>query len=156
MIRLAAACVLLAAFAVPAAAQETGTANMEILRQKLKADRKLVIAQNLGLTDAEGAKFWPIYDAYQKDLQQINERMIKTVQAYAEAYNKGPIGDDLAKKLVNEALAIDQAELKLKSSTMPKVMAVLPSTKAARYLQMENKIRAVLHYELAAGIPLVQ
>jgi len=32
---------------------------------------------------------------------------------------------------------------------------VLPPTKAARYVQIENKIRAVLRYEMAAGIPLV-
>jgi len=33
---------------------------------------------------------------------------------------------------------------------------VLPATKAARYVQIENKIRAVIRYEMAAGIPLVQ
>ena len=65
IIRLATALVLLAGLAIPASrAQDTGTTNMEILRQKLKADRKLVIAANLELTDAEGKAFWPIYDAY--------------------------------------------------------------------------------------------
>jgi len=53
-------------------AQNATPTNMEILRQKIKSDKKLVVAQNLNLTDAEGAKFWPVYDAYQKDLQQIN------------------------------------------------------------------------------------
>ena len=43
---------------------------MEILRQKIKADKKLVVAANLKLTDAEGTAFWPVYDAYQKDLQR--------------------------------------------------------------------------------------
>jgi Spy/CpxP family protein refolding chaperone len=156
MIRLAAAFLLFAGLAAPAAAQGTGTTNMEILRQKIQADRKLLIAQNLELTDAEGAKFWPVYEAYQKDLQQINQRLETTILAYAEAYKKGPIGDDAAKKLLGEALAIDEAELKLRTSAVPKVMAVLPATKAARYIQMENKIRAVVRYELAAGIPLVK
>ena len=156
MIRLAAAFALFVCLAVPAAAQETGTTNMEILRQKIQADRKLLIAQNLELTDAEGAKFWPVYEAYQKDLQQINQRLETTILTYAEAYKKGPIGDDAAKKLLGEALAIDEAELKLRTSAVPKVMAVLPATKAARYIQMENKIRAVVRYELAAGIPLVK
>ena len=82
--------------------------------------------------------------------------MMKTITAYAEAYNKGPIAGDLAKKLMEEAIAIDEAEMKLKSSTMSKVAAAIPPTKAARYLQMENKIRAIVRYELAAGIPLVK
>jgi hypothetical protein len=33
---------------------------------------------------------------------------------------------------------------------------VLPSKKVARYLQIENKIRAALRYDLAVEIPLVQ
>ena len=137
-------------------AQTTGTTNMEILLQKVKADKKLVVAQNLQLTDAEGAAFWPVYDAYQKDLQAINQRLTNVIRAYADAYNKGPVANDVAKKLLDEVLAIEDAEAKLKSSSAPKILAVLPATKAARYIQVENKIRAVIRYELATGIPLVQ
>jgi hypothetical protein len=129
---------------------------MDILRQKIKADKKLLVAQNLQLTDAEGAAFWPVYDAYQKDLQQINQRLGAMVVAYASAYNKGPIADDVAKKLLDEAVAIDGAEAKLKGALVPKVLGALPATKAARYLQIESKIRALVRYELAEGIPLVQ
>jgi len=146
---------ILAALASPALAQTTSTANMEILRQKVKADKKLIVAENLKLTDAEGTAFWPVYEAYQKDLAQINQRLAATVKAYADAYNKGPVANDMAKKLLDEAVAIDEAEAKLKSSYVPKIVAVLPPTKAARYVQIENKIRAVLRYEMAAGIPLV-
>jgi hypothetical protein len=32
---------------------------------------------------------------------------------------------------------------------------VLPATKVARYLQIENKIRSIVKFELAAQIPLV-
>jgi hypothetical protein len=141
---------------VPVLAQNTGTTNMDILRQKIKADKKLVVAQNLSLTDAEGAAFWPVYEAYQKDLQQINERLAATIKAYADAYNKGPVADDTARKLLDDAAAIDDAEIQVKKAAMPKVFAVLPAMKAARYIQIENKIRAALRYELAANIPLVQ
>ena len=153
--RFVTAFVVVAGLASPAMAQ-TGTTNMEILRQKIKADKKLVVAQNLQLTDAEGTAFWPVYDAYQKDLQQINQRLTAVILAYADAYNKGPVTNDVAKKLLDEAVAIDEAEAKLKSTYLPKILAALPATKAARYIQIENKIRAVVRYEMAEGIPLVQ
>src|SRR6478735_531776 len=98
---------------VPAMSQTAGTTNMDILRQKMKADKKLVVAQNLKLTDAEGTAFWPVYDAYQKDLQQINQRLTAVVAAYANAYNKGPVANDVAKSLLDEALAVDEAEARL-------------------------------------------
>jgi hypothetical protein len=142
---------------VPAMAQNAGTTtNMEILRQKIKADKKLVVAQNLELTDAEGTAFWPVYDAYQKDLQQINQRLVATIKGYADAYNKGPVTNDTAKRLLDEAQSIDEAEATLRRTSMPKILAALPAMKAARYIQIENKIRAAVRYELAANIPLIE
>ena len=144
-----------AALAVPALAQDKpADTNMQILLDKVKADKKLVVAANLELNEAEGKAFWPIYDAYQKELQAINERSGKTILAYADAYNNKAMTDELAKRLTSEALAIDQDELTLRKTTAAKLSGVLPATKAARYIQIENKIRAAIRYELAAGIPL--
>ena len=156
VLRLVTSVVIAAGLAASAMAQTAGTTNMEILRQKIKADKKLVVAENLKLTDAEATAFWPVYDAYQKDLQAINQRLTTAILAYADAYNKGPVTNETAKKLLDESLAIDEAEVKLKSASAPKILAVLPATKAARYIQIENKIRAAVRYELAAGIPLVE
>jgi hypothetical protein len=156
MIRYMTAFVVATALVLPMLAQNASTTNMEILRQKIKADKKLVVAQNLELTDAEGAKFWPVYEAYQKDLQQINERLATAILAYADAYNHGPVTNEKAKQLLDEYLAIDDAEAKLKDATTPKILAAIPAVKAARYIQIENKIRAVVRYELAAAIPLVE
>ena len=156
MRRLTAALTMVAGLTALAQAQTPATTNMDILRQKVKADKKLVVAQNLQLSDAEGAKFWPVYDGYQKELQQINERLAAVVLAYASEYNKGPVTDAAAKKLIEDAMAVDDAEAALKRTSLPKILAVLPAAKAARYVQIENKIRAVVRYELAAGIPFVE
>jgi hypothetical protein len=146
-------------FSIPAFAQTDGGAdtNMEIFMQKLKADKKLLVASNMGLTDAEGKDFWPLYEAYQKDLQQVNERLGKTITAYAEAYNqgKGSVSNDTAKKLLDEAISVEEQEVKLKRAYAEKVGKVLPAAKTARYIQIENKIRAVIKFELARQIPLV-
>jgi hypothetical protein len=146
---------LAATLAAPLAAQDAGT-NMEILRQKVKADKKLLVAANMGLTDAEGKAFWPVYDAYQADLKQLNERTVRAIVAYADAYNKGPVPNETAKKLLAETLAIDAAEVSMKQSYVPKLEAVLPEAKVARYIQIESKIRAAIRYELAGEIPLVK
>lgn len=142
--------------AAPALAQNTATdTNMQILLDKVRADKKLVVAANMDLNEAEGKVFWPIYDAYQKDLQAINDRLGKTILAYADAYNKNALTDDLAKRLTNEALAVDQDELRLRTICASRLNSVLAAKKVARYLQIENKIRAAIRYDLATGIPLV-
>jgi len=140
--------------ALPAVAQTAS--DMRILAEKIKADKKLVVAANMQLTEAEAKGFWPVYDAYQKDLQGINQRLLGAIKRYADAYNKGPVSDETAKKLINEAIAIEEAEVKLKRSYVPRLEKVIPGMKVARYIQIENKIRAIGKYELAAQIPLVQ
>jgi hypothetical protein len=142
---------------VQAQAQEAAQMNMEILKEKIKADKKLVVATNMNLTDAEAKNFWPLYDGYQKELEQINQRLITTIRGYADAYNtgKGEISDDQAKKLFGEALAVEESEVKLRQSYAAKLGKVLPARKVARYLQIENKIRAIVKFELAGQIPLV-
>jgi Spy/CpxP family protein refolding chaperone len=143
-------------FVTPLYAQDTAAqADMQILINKVKADKKLLVAQNMNLTDAESQAFWPIYDSYQKDLSAINQRTLKLIKSYADAWNSQTIDDTVAKKLLNELVAIKGSEANLYKTYAAKLTAVLPAMKAARYLQIENKIRAVVHYELAANIPLV-
>jgi hypothetical protein len=135
--------------------QAAADANMQILRDKVKADKKLVVAANMELTDAEARGFWPVYEAYQKDLQSLNERLKKAIFSYADAYNNRTLTDATAKQLADEAIAIDEKEIQMRKACAAKLASILPGKKAARYLQIENKVRAALRYELAGGIPLV-
>jgi len=139
---------------LPVAAQTLS--DMQILADKLKADKKLLVAANMELTDAEAKRFWPVYEAYQKDLQKLNQRTAAVIKHYADAYNKGPVSDATAEKLIGEALAIEEAEAKMRRSYLPKLKQALPGMKVARYLQLESKVRAVIRYELASEIPLVE
>jgi hypothetical protein len=152
----AALAIMLMVFAQLGAAQDKPADNMQILRDKIKADKKLVVAMNMELTESEAKNFWPIYDEYQKDLQRINRRILALLDGYAADFRSKSLTDDKAKKLIDEALAIEQAEAKLKSTYAPKLSKALPVTKVARYLQIENKIRAVVKYDIAQGVPLVR
>jgi hypothetical protein len=137
-------------------AQDKRADNMEILRDKIRADKKFVVAMNMELTESEAKNFWPIYNEYQKDLQNINGRLLTVLESYAADFKSKSLTDDKAKKLIDEALAIEQAEANLKSTYAPKLSKALPVRKVARYLQIENKIRAVVKYDLAQGVPLVR
>jgi hypothetical protein len=139
----------------PAFAENAQNTNLHILIDKVKADKKLLIASNLDLTDQESKEFWPLYEGYQKELEQLNRHLGGLINEYAEAYNKGSVPENVAKDLINESLKTDGAEVKMRREYAEKLSKVLPAHKVARYLQMENKIRAVIKYDLAANIPLI-
>lgn len=145
------------AIAAPVYAVDSALAtNMQILLDKVKADKKLLVATNMDLSDAESKAFWPMYDAYQKDLMKLNQRVAKTIESYAKAYNSGAMTDQQAQSLINEAIDIEAAEAAMRKSHAAKLGKALPAKKVARYLQIENKIRAVVRVELADRIPLVE
>lgn len=145
---------LIGLLALPVLAQDKPADNMQIVREKIRADKKLLVATNMGLTEKEAQAFWPVYESYQKDLGLLNGRMLVLIQDFANNYQA--MTDDAAKKLVGEYLAIEGDRVKLKQSYLPKLRQALPEKKVARYLQIENKIEAVIRYELAEKIPLVK
>lgn len=137
-----------------AAAQDKSSANMQILNEKLKADKKLLVAQNMQLTEAEAGKFWPVYEQYQDELFILRMRSLKLIKTYTEKYES--MTNEVAKNLLDEYLAIEGLRQKVKEAYLPKFRKVLPQIKVARYYQIENKISAVVNYELATQIPLLK
>lgn len=147
-------CVITPAVAQNAPAGKSSD-EMQILRDKIKADKKLVIADNMQLTESEAKGFWPMYDAYQKDLERINKRTAAMIKSYADTWNTKSMDNIKADKLISDFLTLQRDEIRQMQSYVPKLQKVLPSAKIARYLQIENKIRAIMKYELADAIPLV-
>ncbi len=130
--------------------------DMQILRDKVAADKKLVVSTAMELTESEAKAFWPVYEAFQKDLHKINDEIATLITSFAKEYTAKSLTDDKAKKLLDYYFAIEDRELKLRKSYIPKLSKVLPGRKVARYMQLENKVRALVKYELAAEIPLAQ
>jgi len=142
---------LLAMGAAPVMAQSD---NMEILREKVQADKKLLVAQNMQLTDEEGKAFWPVYDAYQEEKSKLADRRLKVIEDYAANFQN--LSDEVAKDLVDRSIGIQKDAAQLMESYQPKFRKVVGDKKAARFYQIENKIDALVNFELAANIPLAQ
>ena len=144
---------LLLMFVGNAVAQDRPADNMQLVLEKIKADKKLLVAQNMQLTEAEAKAFWPIYEKYQNELFLIRGRTLLFIKNYTEAYND--MTNSTAKKLLKDFVTIETLRLKLTEAYIPKFQKVLPDVKVARYIQIENKINAALYFELAARIPLI-
>ena len=150
------AAALLLGLALLSSAQDRPMNNLEIVHEQLTADKKLIVTKYMTLTAEEAKKFWPVYEAYQKDLQKINQRLVNLLQSYAVDYQNQSLTDEKAQQLLDEWIAIETDDAQRRASYVPKVMKALPPKKAARYLQIENEYRILLKYDLAAIVPLVQ
>src|SRR6185503_20509610 len=84
--------------------------DMQALRDSVKSNRKAFVASTLKLTPAEEKRFWPIYDAYQRNLDMTNRRRVVAIQQVV--VGDAPESEVYAKRLVSELIAVDEAELK--------------------------------------------
>jgi hypothetical protein len=73
--------IMLCGFPALSVAQDKPADDMQILRDKIKTNKKLLVETNMELTESEAKGFWPVYDEYQKDLQNINRRMVSLLES---------------------------------------------------------------------------
>jgi hypothetical protein len=135
-------------------AQDKPADQMEMVRQAARAEKKKLIAENMQLTPSEAQAFWPVYDSYQNELRQLNDRSIKLIEDYVKNYQT--MSDSVARMLLDEFLAIEADRVKLQQAYVANFMQAVPPKKVARYYQIENKVDAVIAFDLARQIPLVQ
>jgi len=137
-----------------AADKAADVTDMQALRAAVRADKKAYVASILNLTPAEAKSFWPAYDAYQRTLDMTGREKNVTIIEVVGADK--PVSELYAKQIAKDIMLADEAEAKARTTLYKRVMRAVPPLKAARYLQLEGKIRAAQAYEIAETIPLIK
>ena len=126
--------------------------DIALLRQDLRAMKMQVIGQNMSLSEAEGQKFWPIYNHYVKDLQEVNNRKYALLKQYAEMW--ATMTDQDALIYVRNWLEADGQAQALRLKYVPVVSQVLPGRKTATFFQLDRRLNMLIDLQLFSQIPL--
>ena len=126
--------------------------DIALLRQDLRATKMQVIGQNMSLSETEGQKFWPIYNHYVKDLQEVNNRKYALLKQYAETW--ATMTDQDALIYVRNWLEADGQAQALRLKYVPVVSQVLPGRKAATFFQLDRRLNMMIDLQLFSQIPL--
>ncbi|MDX2167719.1 MAG: hypothetical protein SF182_11670 [Deltaproteobacteria bacterium] len=142
-----------AARAAEPAGEASSGATLEVLLDTIRANRRALIAANLNLSSDEATRFWPLYDQYQTEMNAVGDRLATIVEDYTANFRD--LSNDKALQLVNGYLAAEADRIKVRETYIPKFAEVVPGRTVARFFQIENKMDAVLRYDLAKTIPVV-
>jgi len=151
---LLAAVLTIGLFTTAGRAGEADKANVDMLLDTIRANKKALVASNLTLTDQEAAAFWPLYDRYQDELKAVQERGVQVIQDYTASFND--LSNEKAMKLADDWLAAEGDRVKVRRTYLDEFSKVLPGRKVVRFYQIENKMDAVMRYDLASEIPVVE
>lgn len=138
------------------AAVSAATENVDVqaLRDAVKNDKKGYVASMLSLTPKEAKRFWPLYDKYQAAVNLANQERAVTLNGLLSRGE--PMTNAYAKQVAAAEVTADETELRARRTLYRHLMRAIPAEKAARYLQLEAKIRAVHAYDLASTVPLIR
>ena len=126
---------------------------MKAFRADLQASRADIIAKNVQLTAEQAAKFWPLFEKYQKEQSAIIDAQLKGVQQYAEKFEK--LDDATALTLVKAHLERDGKMNALRQQWLGEFQKVLPGRLAARVIQVDRRISLAQQMEISSQIPLI-
>ena len=121
---------------------------------RIQSDKKAIVTKSMDLTAEEATKFWPLYEQFQRELALPRSAANRAILDLIAA--DGTLTDANAKRLVEQVQGAALDEARLNQKHFKQLLKVLPARKAARYMQIESKLQAVVRYETAKAIPLVQ
>lgn len=140
--------------ALPARAGAPTPEELDLLLGTIRSNRQALVEVNLGLAAEERGRFQPVYESYDKELRAVQDRLFGVVEEYVSTYRE--LGDEKALSLIGSYLQAEEERTKIRRAYLERFQAVLPGRKVARFYQIENKMDALMRYELASRIPVIQ
>ena len=152
MRKIAGALLAVVLFGAPVSGQETE--EIQFSKENVQAERRSIIRNNVQLTETEARAFWPLYEKYRAELNEVDNQRVRLIREFAESYQA--LSDEKALELLSEFFKFKEAKIELQTAYIAKFSAFLPGKKVMRYYQVEHLIDTRLDYDLTRAIPLVK
>ena len=123
-------------------------------RALMEKERRIVLASELLLNAEERDAFWPLYNEYAEEITEVSEIRVQLIADYAANYDN--MTDEFANRMLRDHFEFQSRRLKTQQKYLKRFKRVLPPTKVVRFYQVENKLDAIVNFNLASQIPMVQ
>jgi len=115
---------------------------MEKMRERIKAERIAFITEKVALTTDEAQKFWPIYNSFSTEIENIRKELRSLRMGRVRNLDK------LSEKELDESFAKELALLDKQNSLLKdnhnNIRKVLPAAKVALLYDAEKKFKMEL------------
>ena len=127
--------------------------DIDLLRRDLRAEKKKIIESSLLLTEAEAAKFWPVYDQYIADITKVYDPFYAVVKEWAA--NQKTVTDADASKMMKRWGELLVQIAQTRQRYIPIVEKVIPARKAAVFFHMDRRLYSLLELQVVTEMPVV-
>ncbi len=125
-----------------------GGPNGQQKKENIETQKIAFITKKIGLTSDEAQKFWPVYNAAQKEKQDVRKQRRETVKDRKKIED---MTDAEVQKIMDAIFVAKQKELDIDKQYHAKYLAVLPVKKVAKLYQAEEEFKRILLERLKGG-----
>lgn len=134
--------------------EQVNDANIQLMRQDIRSERKKVVAANMPLNEAEAVKFWPVYDRYIAETIKVNDVRFALLKEYAKNFDA--TSEQQADSFIKRWLALDNDNTQLRLKYIPEFEKVVSHKKTAMFFQIDRRVSMMIELQLASQVPLVK
>ena len=127
---------------------------VELLRSDIRTQKQAVLTQAIQFSDEQAAVFWPIYREYELELSKIGDQRIALIKDFAANFET--MTDEKAKEIAKQSFKLEEDRVKLRKKYHGKVQKDLDPIIAAKFIQIERAIAALIDIQLASEMPLME
>jgi len=136
------------------AGEKAKDALIDLMRSDIRAERIAIITEVMDFTEEEASVFWPVYQRYEREQRKINDQRVELIKQYGENYFD--MDDGTARHIVKTWVELDIKESYMKKKYFRRFEWVLPTIKAAKFMQLENQINLLIRLQIAAELPMLE
>ena len=134
--------------------EQVNDANLQLMREDIRAERKKIVAVNMSLTETEATKFWPVYDRYIGETIKVNDVRFALLKDYARNYDNTT--DEQADSFIKCWLALDNENTQLRLKYIAEFEKVISHKKTAMFFQIDRRVSMMIELQLASQVPLLK
>lgn len=127
---------------------------IKMLRLDVRQAKRDIIGSGMQFTSEDAALFWPVYDAYQEKLSQVNELRVALVKEYAGAY--WSLTDSQARDMAGRWFDYQQQRATLFKELYDQLAKALSPSAALKASQLEHRLNLIIDMQLASELPMLE
>lgn len=132
---------------------QTTDPELDYIKQAYSKEKKTIVDEYMGLNVQEGAKFWPVYGAYEAKREKLATERIKIIEEYVQHVDSitSNQADKTATAALNNAINLSKVNLEY----YQKMRTAVGAVKAAKFMQLETYLQTKWRSFAQDNTPLI-
>ncbi len=126
---------------------------IQYIQNEWGKDRRELIRIGMGLSAADSAKFWPVYDQYEAERQKLGRERLLILTEYTDNYSN--MTNAKADELITRILKNEAGLTQLQQQYYPRFKTALNAMQAARFLHIDSYLNTVIRERIQGALPVI-